>query len=216
MDKIIVQPEEMAASLSMFETIGVCGDSYAEGVIVTSDSHATNHYMSWGKNLERQMGNSVTLFAKSGVKAGEYINDSACLPALVADTAKQLYIISLGHNDMYNHTAKATFIENYYTIIDAIQEHAPDALIVLCRQSRPYADYEPALNTAIDEIGEHYGVPVIDPEKDPYTSSKTWLNTMVSRHPTFTGYSGMAQAINRQFARATVECFDYFKEYTGL
>lgn len=217
----ITDASTFASDIAMFENIGFCGDSYMAGMIVVSENPtvtAHNQNLCWGKILERTHGINATIFAKGGVKASDYISDTDCLPALLEASAQQLYVISLGHNDAYHQTSVSSFKTSYESILDSIIEHAPNAKIILCRQSRGYGDLNngPELNEAISEIGEDYGLPVLNPEDDIYLSSSIYTSTQVHRHPTFAGYAGMAKAFDRQFAKATVDYANYFKDYTGL
>ena len=219
--EILSDPSTVASDIAMFENVGFCGDSYMAGMVVVSENPtvtALNQNLCWGKILERTHGINASIFAKGGVKASDYISDTDCLPALLEASAQQLYVISLGHNDAYNRTSVSSFKTSYESILDSIIEHAPNAKIILCRQSRGYGDLNngPELNEAISEIGEDYGLPVLDPEDDIYLASSIYTSTQVHRHPTFAGYAGMAKAFDRQFAKATVDYANYFKDYTGL
>ena len=217
----ITDASTFASDIAMFENIGFCGDSYMAGMIVVSENPtvtAQNQNLCWGKILEKTHGINATIFAKGGVKASDFITDTDCLPALLAASAQQLYVISLGHNDAYHQTSPSSFKASYESILDSIIEHAPNAKIILCRQSRGYGDLNNGaeLNEAISEIGISYGIPVLNPEDDIYLSSSIYTDTQVHRHPTFAGYAGMAKAFDRQFAKATVDYANYFKDYTGL
>lgn len=219
--EILSDPSTVSSDIAMFENIGFCGDSYMAGMIVVSENPtvtAENQNLCWGKILERTHGINASIFAKGGVKASDFINDTDCLPALLAASAQQLYVISLGHNDAFHQTSVSSFKTSYESILDSIIEHAPNAKIILCRQSRGYGDLNNGaeLNEAISEIGADYGLPVLNPEDDIYLSSSIYTSTQVHRHPTFAGYAGMAKAFDRQFAKATVDYANYFKDYTGL
>lgn len=219
--EILSDPSTVASDIAMFENVGFCGDSYMAGMIVVSENPtvtALNQNLCWGKILERTHGIHASIFAKGGVKASDFINDTDCLPALLAASAQQLYVISLGHNDAFHQTSVSSFKTSYESILDSIIEHAPNAKIILCRQSRGYGDLNNGaeLNEAISEIGADYGLPVLNPEDDIYLSSSIYTSTQVHRHPTFAGYAGMAKAFDRQFAKATVDYANYFKDYTGL
>jgi len=211
----------MASDIAMFENIGFCGDSYMAGMIVISENPtvtAQNQNLSWGKILERTHGINAFIYAKGGITTNGYRSDADCLPKLLSESAKQLYVISLGHNDAYAQTDVSAYKTSYRNIIDSIIEHAPNAKIILCRQSKGYGNLNngPELNEAISELGVEYGIPVLNPEDDPYLSSSIYVQTQVHRHPTFAGYAGMAEAFNRLFNKATVDYWDYFKAYTGL
>ena len=220
------------SSISMFETIGCIGDSYTEGQIALSnpDRIIANEQLSWGKVLGRHYGIDVSIFAKGGVTAKSWYTTAKCLPKLLSEDPKQLYIISLGHNEAYANYEVGTissldgdyenypdtFIGNYGKIIERVREYAPNAMFILLRQSRPYANLNNGkqLNEAISDIGAHYGLPVFDPEKDEYLSSDTFQKNMIRRHPVFSGYAGMAEAVARSFARyAGKEYYEYFSNY---
>lgn len=223
------------SDLSMIETMGCCGDSYTAGMIALGPPYVPSSItyerknLSWGKVLERHFGIDVSVYAKGAMTVKTYLTDAACLPLLLSESAKKLYAISLGHNDMYLGTTVGdissldgdwknypdNFIGNYGRIIEQIQEHAPNAFIILMRQSKPYCllNNGAELNQAISDLGVHYGIPVLNPEDDPYLSSNVWTNTMVRRHPIFAGYAGMAMAFARQFNAATVKYWEYFIKY---
>lgn len=221
MKDTIIDVKMLASDIAMFENVGFCGDSYMAGMIVVSENPtvtAQNTSLCWGKILERTHGINAFIYAKGGAKTSDFITDTDCLPKLLSETAKQLYVVSLGHNDAYNSTPVASFKASYETILDSIIQHAPNARIVLCRQSKGYGNMNNGqeLNEAISEIGVDYNIPVLDPEDDPYLSSAIYVQTQVHNHPVFAGYAGMAEAFNRLFSKATVDYWDYFKEYTGL
>ena len=233
---------KIASDISMFENIGFCGDSYMAGMIVVSENPtvtAENRNLCWGKILERTHGVNSFIYAKGGVSVVDvkpnnpnYLDHTDCLPKLLSETAKNLYVISLGHNDCYisaqnpNIYGKswtkeeflAEFNTNYRSIISQIVAHAPNAKIILCKQSGPYARmrWGTDINNTISGIGEDLGLPVLDPNNDRYLSSTIYEQTMVHNHPVYAGYAGIAKAFDRQFCWATIEYFDYFKGYTGL
>jgi hypothetical protein len=219
--------------------MGTCGDSYTEGAIALSNPirSVTDSDRSWGKVIERKYGVNVSVYARGGQSVKDYITHAMCLPKLLSESAKELYAISLGHNDIakmdyeqftdeqiaaYIGTVPEdnngfseypdTLIGNYCYIIDQIKGHAPNALIILLRQSRPYASMHSGsdVNEAISDIGEYYSIPVFDPELDPYMSSDLWVKTMSRNHPLFMGYAGMAEAFARLFAYYTTVYSEYF------
>ena len=228
-----------ASCVSMIQTMGTCGDSYAAGMIGLTNPNRmlqdTNR--SWGKVLGRNYGIDVSVYALGGVTTKNYLIESSCLPKLLSESAKELYAISLGHNDMYYTDSQGytpqqiaayvgsvssldgdwqhypdTLIGNYGKIVEQIAAHAPRALIVLLRQTRPYASLSGGteINNAISAIGQHYGLPVFDPELDPYLSSDVWISTMSRNHPLYTGYAGLAEAFARLFAYYTTVYPAYF------
>ncbi len=208
----------LASDISMFEHIGFCGDSYLTGGVVLSENpRAGVEYpnMSWAKIIERKHGIKAYIYAHSGVTAASYIQEADCLPKLLAEPARQLYVISLGHNDAYHSTAIEDFKSSYRFIIDNLLSHAPCAKIILCKQSAGYGDINngPELNKSIALLGKEYGIPVVDPADDPYLSSEIYKRTQVHNHPVYTGYAGMAEAFNRLFCKATIDYWEYFRTY---
>ena len=233
--------KEIASDIAMFENVGFCGDSYMIGSIIISENPMVgvgNINLCWGKILERTHGINSFIYAKGGTSVVNakpnalwYLDDANCLPKLISETAKNLYVISLGHNDCYisahqssyglSYTKEefiSVFKTNYNTIISSIQNHAPNAKIIICMQSKPYIlkGWGVDINQAIKEVAESNDIPCLDPSNDAYLSSDEYVNTMVHDHPVFTGYAGIAKAFDRQFSWATVEYWDYFKDYTGL
>lgn len=212
----------LASDIACFENVGFCGDSYMAGMMVVSEDPTTqtaeNRNICWGKILEKTHGINAFIYARGAVTTNDYITVSECLPKLLSETPKNLYVISLGHNDAYQQTPVENFKASYRTILDSIKSHAPKAKIILCRQSNGYGDLNNGaeLNNAISEIGIEYGLPVLNPENDPYLSSEYYVQTQIHRHPTLVGYSALAGAFNRLFCQATIDYFEYFKDYTGL
>ena len=191
------------------------------GMMVVSEDPtvtAENRNVCWGKILEKTHGINAFIYAKGGVSTNDFITASVCLPQLLADTPKNMYVISLGHNDAYLQTPVESFKSSYKSILDSIKSHAPKAKIILCRQSKGYGNLNngPVLNNAISEIGVEYGIPVLNPEDDIYLYSDYYVQTQVHRHPTLVGYSALAGAFERLFNQATIDYFEYFRDYTGL
>lgn len=230
------QVKRVASDIAMFENIGFCGDSYTAGMIVVSENPtvtAENQNLCWGKIIERTHGVNSFIYALGGTSVVDnkptnswYLDNSVCLPKLLSESAKNLYVISLGHNDAYISTyttkTKTEFLNefetNYRSIISQVSAHAPNAKIILCKQSGPYMQmgWGADINDKIVAIGQDLGIPVLLPEDDAYLSSDIYVNTMVHNHPVFAGYAGIAKAFDRLFCKATVDYWDYFKGYTGL
>ena len=228
--------EKIASDIAMFENIGFCGDSYTAGMIVVSENPtvtAENQNLCWGKIIERTHGVNSFIYALGGTSVVDnkptnpwYLDNSVCLPKLLSESAKNLYVISLGHNDAYISTyttkTKTEFLNefetNYRSIISQVSAHAPNAKIILCKQSGPYMQmgWGADINDKIVAIGQDLGIPVLLPEDDAYLSSDIYVNTMVHNHPVFAGYAGIAKAFDRLFSKATIDYHDYFKDYTGL
>ena len=222
------------SALSMFETIGIIGDSWASGSIHTPNGYVdTNYQMSWGKILGRKIGATVTNFSKGGLSSKTWLEDTTYgLSALLADTAKQCYIINLGIND--NTQIKAgtltlgtiedvntedytqnpdTFFGDYGRIIGNIKEHAPKAVIFLMSVARPN---ERNMDAYIAQIAEEYGLPYINLPDDNYFESGYFFGSIYDGHMSAYGYSGIAQAIERLLQRYIIVNRSQFAYYDGL
>ena len=140
---------------SLFETIGVVGDSYANGYCgeTPQDTSGVNHpAVSWPQILARRNGVAVTNYAQGGMSTRSFITHASYgLPKLTSDTAKKLYLLALERNDfnienngetgymgaladITGHSLGSypdTFYGNYATIIETIQAHAPNARLVM-------------------------------------------------------------------------------------
>ena len=217
--------------IEMFESVAICGDSYSEG--------RANH--SWGKCLGRQTGVNVSVFAKSGDNSGEWrVNATKGLPALLAAPACELYWINHGINDSARYhdnpsylgsvadltgdyaSYPDTFWGNMGCIIESIKAHAPNALLILEKAMwhDPLNSYietsvtnVPVINQAIEDIGEHYGIPVIDMLDDVFYWSGEWSRGILSNHPDIYMYPGMASANRRLFSRCVRDNYSYFANW---
>ena len=217
--------------IEMFESVAICGDSYSEG--------RANH--SWGKCLGRQTGVNVSVFAKSGDNSGEWrVNATKGLPALLAAPACELYWINHGINDSARYhdnppylgsvadltgdyaSYPDTFWGNMGCIIESIKAHAPNALLILEKAMwhNPLNTYIetsvtniPVINQAIEDIGEHYGIPVIDMLDDVFYWSGEWSRGILSNHPDIYMYPGMASANRRLFSRCVRDNYSYFANW---
>lgn len=157
----VVTKEENYADLSMFEKIGVIGDSFASGVIYTGtegeDQNATHYNLSWPQNLARQCGIECINYSVGGTQTRDFLTMSnRGMRQLLSDVATGnkcgLYILCYGINDSNatrpvgglsylgtsadiddeNYNNNAdTFWGNYGKIIAMIKEANPKAKIVM-------------------------------------------------------------------------------------
>ena len=230
-------------SFSMFETIGVIGDSYANGYYGEdpSASSGVNHPdVSWPQMLARRNGVSVTNYAWGGQLTRSWITDTSIgLPKLESDPAKGLYILALERND-YNRenggvtgylgsisdienyslgSYPDTFYGNYATIIERIMAHAPNAKLVMM-----VGDYSTsnvlgtAYNNAMKAIANHYEIPYMEQMTDDYFkgSSKYYREKSAGGHPAPYAYCGMELAIERLFNKCVADNKAYFMYYIGV
>ena len=230
-------------SFSLFESIGVVGDSYANGYCgeSASDSSGVNHpSVSWPQILARRNGVSVTNYAWGGQLTRSWITDTSVgLPKLESDAAKGLYILALERND-YNRENNGTsgylgsisdienyslgsypdtFFGNYATIIERIQAHAPSAKLVMM-----IGDYSTSnalgtsYNDAMKAIANHYQIPYMEQMSDDYFKGGNhyYREKSAGGHPAPYAYCGMELAIERLFNKCVADNKAYFMYYTGV
>jgi len=230
-------------AFSLFRTIGVVGDSYANGYCGenASDNSGVNHpEVSWPQIIARRNGVEVTNYAWGGMLTRSFITDTSVgLPKLESDAPKGLYILALERND-YNRenggisgylgsiadiennslgSYPDTFFGNYATIIERIQAHAPGAKLVMMA-----GDYSKsnalgtAYNNAVVAIAAHYGIPCMEQMESEYFSGSNayYREKSAGGHPAPYAYCGMALAIERLFNQCVAENKAYFMYYVGV
>lgn len=183
--------QDTFTGLEMFRTVGFIGDSYT----------ATRLGYSWVDIVQGMTGVQCTKFAKSGLNTRQWLTNASGLPALLADTQKDLYWIALGINDGdtvdENHSYLGTiadisgddytqypntFYGNYGRAIESIQNFAPTSKIVLYKPIfkniyRTLAGQSATQNgikevrDAIGEIATHYSLPCMDALDDIFYQS---------------------------------------------
>lgn len=207
------------ASLSMFTSIGVVGDSFANGYTVHGSTRTNNPYVSWLKNIERRNGIHCDVYAQSGLTTRTWLTHENGLAKMNNTDANQLYFLALGINDSVYiddlgnpadiATHADTFYGNYATIIEDIVAHSPNCKMIMLTCMRYNANTE-IINEAINVIAEHYGIPVINVKDDEYMSSTFYLSDQLGSHPTVGGYASISKAIDRLFSMCYVNYKDYF------
>lgn len=220
------------STLSLFENIGVIGDSYASGSIyLDSENSVTNYNLSWCQILARRNGVNVTNYTRGGLSTRSWLTDTNGLSKLLADEPKNLYILVLGINDNYHlgtdylgaisdindtdcELNADTFYGNYGKIISKIKTHAPNAKIIISTMAST-TETAMLFNTAIEEIAEHYQIPCMKQYEEEFFTSQYYVNNKVGGHVVAVVYGGMALAFERMFSRVATKYFDYFKDYVG-
>ena len=232
---------------SLFETIAVCGDSYAAGVSAEQsdeelDGTHSHYEASWPAVLGRRNGVTVTNYSYGGLSTGSWKSNATYgLPKLLSDSPKQLYLLALERND-YNIVKRATpgtndanylgsitditenslgsypytFYGNYATIIESIQNYSPRSRIVMI--SGDYSarnELGQAFHHAMEEIAEHYGIPIIKQRDDPYFDDDYYCYDQNGGHPQPIAYTGLCLALERLFNKCVKENREYFQYYTG-
>lgn len=225
----------MLTSLSTFYKIGVVGDSFSSGSITHPDTTFDRYFdLSWIQVLGRDIGADATNYSQGGLSTKTWLTDANGLTKLLSHDPEQIYFLALGINDynaINNETYTLgtiaditqdytqnpdTFYGNYGRIIELIKSHAPDAIIVMLSILRPWTTTKTLMNPAIAEIADHYDLPYIFCDDDPFFTSSFYSSNMANNHPVAITYAGMAKAVRRLTERFMVENPSYFREYYGL
>ena len=225
----IANAQDYWSSLSLFERIGVIGDSYASGEIVLNGYHDC-YPLSWGQIIARRNGIHCTNYSSGGLTTRAWLTHAKGLQLLQSSEADNLYLLALGINDceklgadylgsvsdMHDDasTNPDTYYGNYGRIIAAIKTKNPRAKIVIMTMARTTGGNYPAYNTAIEAIAAQAGIPCIHQSDDPFFQS-AFYRTMLGGHPVGVTYAGMATAIERLFSRCAINHIQYFQDYMG-
>lgn len=214
-------------SLSMIQSIGIIGDSFASGYIVVNGSGSDYYPLSWGKILGRDIGaTTVDNYSKAGEDTKSWLTDKTYgLNKLNSSTPNQLYIIALGINDAARNKELGTIadiesdsIESFYSwygrIVRAIQNHAPNAIIMLSTNARFGTGYN-RFSDAIKAIGTYYSFPVLDLSTNSYFNSQLFTNAQVGEHPIAIGYAGMAKAYKVMIEQALSDNYTSYMTFVG-
>ena len=221
--------------LSIFETFGVIGDSYASGVIYNSagTDSSTFYNKSWAQILGRKNGINVTNYSFGGARTNTWLTNATYgLAKLLSDPALDAYAIVLSINDRNNGGAEwlgtiddihigdpslnaDSFYGCYAKIIENILSHAPNAKIFCVQHAYNEKGLPKDYNDAISAIARLYNLPCVPEFEDEFFSSEIYTQ-MYGGHPTYVGYAGMADALCRLFRKAMVAYKDYFKQYVPI
>ena len=218
-------------SLSLLSTLGAIGDSYTSGGIygVEGADSGAHYDISWPQILAKKCGFEAVNYSKSGIDVSAWLSDTSIgLPKLTTDVQKQLYVITLGINaekKISDPSVSAdtgtisdinisdpslngdTFYGHYGRMVSGIINYAPNAKIILVK---PVITSSAKL-TAIADIGELFGLPVISMSDDWYYKTSFYTDNLSTSHPIALTYSGMALAYERQIKQCMVDNATYFK-----
>ena len=212
--------------VSMFERVGICGDSYAAGGGIISGIRP----LTWGKNLERQAGITVDIYAKSGQNVMQWVADSTNgLPALLAGEECGLYWLQHGINgtssdeqfgsleDITTYPHPNTFCGQYTEAIEQIKTNFPKARIILATiigsNFSLYQSTYAKVNNAIRAIAQHCEVMLVDVADDVFYRSYWYSGWGRSNHPTAMQNPGIAMANRRLISKCIQDNPDYFVNY---
>ncbi len=231
-----------SSSIAMFETVGCCGDSFTAGYLYNKPdsqwydpSYVPNgEYPKIGYPavMGRLYGVSVTPYAQGGVTSGDFRTNNRCLPALRADTPKDLYIIALGLNDytqniplgsasdINTEPANETYLGNMGAIIRAIKSHAPACKIILCKSlwvynagsTSPNAYYN-YISSGVEILSQTLGIPYIETLNDAFFACSEYVNGLKGLHPTAALYAGIGKRIGELTGEVILNNPSYFYNY---
>lgn len=233
LDSII--PDFGTPELSVFETFGVIGDSYASGVIYNSAGKVSSTFYnkSWPQILGRKNGINVTNYSFGGARTNTWLTNATYgLAKLLSDPALDAYAIVLSINDRNKGGAEwlgtiddihvgdpslnaDSFYGCYAKIIENVLSHAPNAKIFCVQHAYNETGLPKDYNDAISAIASLYNLPCVPEFEDSFFSSVIYTQ-MYGGHPTYVGYAGMADALCRLFRKAMVAYKDYFKQYVPI
>lgn len=218
-------------SPSMFQKLGVVGDSFASGI---STEEGRQYQFSWLQMMAREYGATGYNFSTGGLTTRTWLTSSYGKTELENADACDIYFIALGINDsnpdernvplgtiedMDASTLPDTFYGNMAkirNIILAKNEHAVLCYITPMRidgegQNRytPYQD-------AVVAIANKYGCLLVDWRDVPYKTSSWWVNNLLSAHPRVPMYSAMMHSIVQLLSKAIENNMTYMAPYPEI
>lgn len=210
-------------TLSLFQKVGVVGDSYASGELAFDGKYVDHYEISWLQILARKDGFNGMNFSMGGMSTRTWLTNPKCMPLMQSSDAQDLYILALGINDEALGASYIgseadidngadTFYGNYGKIIKAIQTKAPEAKLVIATIADS-SDIATRFNEAITTIANHFNIPVIVQLDDPLFNSSFYKDTMIGGHPTGPVYASMAEAFERLIGQSMVDHLDYYKTF---
>ena len=220
-----------SAKLSLFDKIGVVGDSYASGEIYKPDGTliGDNYKISWLQQLARRNGFTGFNFSTGGLSTRTWLTSEHGLVKLNSSDICDLYILALGINDYYglgesyigtenDITTKAdTFYGNYAKIIEAIQTKSSSSKLIMLdiairnNESSTNKALINKFNDAIVKIANHYNIPVAYQNKNRYFELDLYRNSMYHGHPSIVGYSAMATQLENTISECMFANQSYFE-----
>lgn len=224
------------SSPSIFEKVGVIGDSFAVGWLDGApEGHKERKSISWCNIMARKCGFTCTTFAKGGLSTRTWLTSDQGLTLMNATEAQELYMIALGINDIgqINENLESlgtiadidldnpdsnpnTFYGNYGKILSAIKTKSADAKVVLITIPKVNTGDNKMINDAIIEIAETFSLPIIVSHENTIFTSDYFENEKGSRgHPTVAGYGTMAEAYEMMLEECIATYYNYFKDYLG-
>lgn len=219
-----VNMRELYPSMSVFQKLGVIGDSYASGELAFDGKNIDHYEISWIQQIARRVGASAINFSIGGSQTRHWLLSDKGLALLNSSDPQEFYVLALGINDrdMFGVSyigvesdidgGADTFFGNYGKIIKAVIAKAPASKMVIATLAGS-TDATNQFNTAIRTLGTHFGIPVLEVNSDPLFTSALYNNNMVGGHPTAPVYSSMSVAYQRLIEQQMFTNFTYFSTF---
>lgn len=215
-------------ALSMFESVGVIGDSFASGAVYATGELVDHYNVSWPQVINRSFGVKVANYTKGGFSAQKWLNNTKYgLARLNAEKPHGLYVIALGINDAQTlGTAKLgtiadvdsdstdSFYSYYGRVVRAVREHAPSAIVLLSTLARWGGAYD-QYSDAVKVIGAHYSLAVIDLSESAFFKSAFFAGNQLRNHPTAVNYSAMAKEYTNLIEKTLEENAALYSGFIG-
>ena len=219
----------------LFSTVGIIGDSFSAvrtyytdylGAIQSAGDVEEN---SWGKAMERNSNRTYKIFAKSGLEASQWLNDTdkGYPVASLEENLCQCYIIGLGINDSSRHDTSYigtiadindsnedananSFIGNYAKIIQKMKKKQRGVKIFVLTMGDKTSDtnanrYE-AYNDAIRSIANHFAnvylIDLYELHHDEYADPNGFfVKQTLNGHFTPIAYQKVAKMVSDEMSR---------------
>lgn len=224
------------SSMSIFQSVGVIGDSFASGWLSDApEGHRNRYSISWPQIMARKCGFTALNLSSGGLSTRTWLTATNGLTLLNSSPAQNLYMIALGINDVSEITGGTetlgsiadidlddpesnpnSFYGNYGKILSAIKTKSADAKVILITIPKANTGNNKTINDAIIEIGSTFDLPVIvSHENSVFTSNYFSNEKSTDGHPTVAGYGTMAEAYTTMANECIATYYDYFKDYLG-
>ena len=210
-------------NLSLFQKVGVIGDSYASGELWNGNTYIGDIYsISWLQQLARIYGFTGINFSEGGLTTRTWLTSDKGLKLMQSSDNCDLMLLCLGINDYYHlgesylgsasdiGTNNDTFYGNYSKIInDVITKNNKTRMIIFTLANPNQLPLIDNFNTAIKNIAAHFSIPVGDLENNYYVKSDEYKK-MSGGHPTVVNYNGLSTAYSEVISDTLKNNQSYF------
>ena len=219
--------KEYFYDMSLFQTVGVIGDSYASGELYSNSTTNVGDIfaISWLQQLARKFGFKGINFSKGGLSTRSWLTDSNGLPLLNSSDPCDLILLCLGINDYYHlgenylgtpsdmDTLADSFYGNYAKIINSVKtKNEKTRMIIFTIADPDKSTTINKFNDAIKNIASKFTIPCADENSYEYFKSDLFSKNMIGGHPIAVNYNGMGVAINNIISDTMQTNQYYFNE----